>query len=77
MLSTYFLRAIVGIIGGTYAARYLWQECFLYFKKEKRVLPWPIAAIAGLLFGIPLIVAAIGAYIFMQIENKAPKTNKK
>lgn len=69
------LKGIVGIIGGTIAARYLFTECFLYFKNEKRELPWPIAGIAGLLLGMTLILVAGVWWVFMQLENKSKQVN--
>lgn len=69
-----FLRFVVGLVGGSYAARYLWRECFLYFKGESQTLPWPIAAIGGFLVGIPLILAAICLWIYFQIEKKPVNT---
>ncbi|MDD4264170.1 MAG: hypothetical protein WCS44_04660 [Bacillota bacterium] len=64
------VKVIVSIVGGTIAARYLWRECFLYFKNEERILPWPLAALFGLFAGIYLIIAAVVAWIFVQIEEK-------
>ncbi|HPT61713.1 MAG TPA: hypothetical protein PLN81_08980 [Bacillota bacterium] len=47
-LGLFVLRVLVAIVGGTIAARYLWKECFLYFKNEEKSLPWALAALFGL-----------------------------
>ena len=69
-LGLFVLRVLVAIVGGTIAARYLWKECFLYFKNEEKSLPWALAALFGLLLGFPLMIAAVVAWIFLQIEGK-------
>ena len=69
-LGLFVLRVLVAIVGGTIAARYLWKECFLYFKNEEKSLPWALAALFGLFLGFALMIAAVVAWIFLQIEGK-------
>ena len=73
-LGLFVLRVLVAIVGGTIAARYLWKECFLYFKNEEKSLPWALAALFGLFLGFPLMIAAVVAWIFLQIEGKKKPT---